>query len=406
MESIDTKSERLPVSVPPRGLATMSADKAKNKEEPFIALLAYVDDCCITGNCPELIDALVSKIKTDFNGKLDDLGDLHHFLGMEVVRDRKKGILDVNINSYILDVLEKFNMSHANGRTSPLPVEGLATKRDCPDPNTEEGRAEIEEMKKKEYRALIGALLWIHRTCVPSIAYSVHHLSMFSNNPGIKHWRQAQGILKYLKHHVDSNDPHADVGPLGLRFSRSATPELEGYVDASFADNYGDQNDNRRSTTGWCFKSGGSLISWKAQKQSTVATSTAEAEYIAAFEAAKEAVYLRRLQSELGEIAPTACIPLHEDSQACIKIATNPCLAERTKHFDIKYHWLRNQVQGKAIELKYIPTHDQIADLLTKSLGPADIQTPLPLEVRSRSRGHLLSKSDLWTPCVVDIAIR
>ena len=177
--------------------------------------------------------------------------------------------------------------------------------------------------------------------------------------------------MKYLKHHVDSNDPHADVGPLGLRFSRSATPELEGYVDASFADNYGDQNDNRRSTTGWCFKSGGSLISWKAQKQSTVATSTAEAEYIAAFEAAKEAVYLRRLQSELGEIAPTACIPLHEDSQACIKIATNPCLAERTKHFDIKYHWLRNQVQNKAVELKYISTHDQIADLLTpKSLGP------------------------------------
>ena len=90
----------------------------------------------------------------------------------------------------------------------------------------------------------------------------------------------------------------------------------------------------------------------------------------AAFEAAKEAVYLRRLQSELGEIAPTACIPLHEDSQACIKIATNPCLAERTKHFDIKYHWLRNQVQNKAVELKYISTHDQIADLLTKSLGP------------------------------------
>ena len=87
-------------------------------------------------------------------------------------------------------------------------------------------------------------------------------------------------------------------------------------------------------------------------------------------EAAKEAVYLRRLLSELGESTPTACVPLHEDSQACIKIATNPCLAERTKHFDIKYHWLRDKVKEKAVELRYISTHDQIADLLTKSLGP------------------------------------
>ena len=109
--------------------------------------------------------------------------------------------------------------------------------------------------------------------------------------------------------------------------------------------------------------------SWKAQKQSTVATSTAEAEYIAAFEAAKEAVYLRRLQSELGEIAPTACIPLHEDSQACIKIATNPCLAERTKHFDIKYHWLREKVKAKQVKLTYVNTNEQLADIFTKPLG-------------------------------------
>ena len=259
-------------------------------------------------------------------------------------------------------------MDHANGRTTPIPVDGLCTKRDCPDPNTEAGRAEIEEMKKKEYRALIGALLWIHRTCVPSIAYSVHHLSTFSNNPGRKHWKQAQGVLKYLKHHVDSNDPHNPPSPIGLRYSKR-NPGLEGYVDASFADNYGDQHDNRRSTTGWCFLSGGAAVSWRARRQSTVATSTAEAEYIAAFEATKEAIYIRRLMSELGQISPNKRIPLYEDSQACIKIATNPCLAERTKHFDIKYHWLREKVKNNDIELKYIRTTEQIADILTKGLG-------------------------------------
>ena len=223
-------------------------------------------------------------------------------------------------------------------------------------------------MKKKEYRALIGALLWIHRTCVPSIAYSVHHLSTFSNNPGLKHWKQAQGVLKYLKHHVDSNDPHNPPSPIGLRYSRKKIG-LEGYVDASFADNYGDQHDNRRSTTGWCFMSGGAAVSWRARRQSTIATSTAEAEYIAAFEATKEALYIRRLMSELGQIPSSKCITLYEDSQACIKIATNPCLAERTKHFDIKYHWLREKVKKNDVELKYIRTTEQVADILTKGLG-------------------------------------
>ena len=222
-------------------------------------------------------------------------------------------------------------------------------------------------MKKKEYRALIGALLWVHRTCVPSIAYSVHHLSTFSNNPGYKHWKQALGILKYLKHHVDCNDSGNAPPPLGLRFS--SNKGLEGYVDASFADNYGDQHENRRSTTGWCFLSGGAAVSWRARRQTTIATSTAESEYIAAFEAAKEAIYLRRLMSELGQMKPTDTVTLNEDSQACIKIATNPCLAERTKHFDIKYHWLREKVKSKDVELKYISTHDQLADIFTKSLG-------------------------------------
>ena len=165
---------------------------------------------------------------------------------MEIKRNYDRKTLDVSVDGYILNVLERFSMLHANGRTTPTPVDGLCTKRDCPDPNTEAGRA----------------------------------------------------------------------------------------------------------------------------GQTTIATSTAEAEYIAAFEATKEAIYLRRLMSELGQMKPADTVTLNEDSQACIKIATNPCLAERTKHFDIKYHWLRDKVKEKAVELRYISTHDQIADLLTKSLGP------------------------------------
>ena len=101
----------------------------------------------------------------------------------------------------------------------------------------------------------------------------------------------------------------------------------------------------------------------------TVATSTAEAEYIAAFEAAKEAVYLTRLGQDLDVLPPDYCVPLHGDSQACIRIAGNPCLAERTKHFDVKYHWLREKVKANKVELRYVNTHEQLADIFTKPLG-------------------------------------
>jgi hypothetical protein len=106
---------------------------------------------------------------------------------------------------------------------------------------------------------------------------------MFSNNPGdTQHWRQAQVILKYLKRHVERDDEKGIV-PLGLKFHHDEDLHLEGYVDASFADNYVTDEGNRRSTTGWCFRTGGPLLSWKAHKQSTVATSTAGAECIAAY---------------------------------------------------------------------------------------------------------------------------
>ena len=92
-------------------------------------------------------------------------------------------------------------------------------------------------------------------------AYAVHHLCMFANNPSEKHWKQAQHVLKYLKYHVDNNDGSKQVMPLGIKYTASKNQDLEGFVDASFADNYGTDDDNRRSTTGWCFMSGGGAVS-------------------------------------------------------------------------------------------------------------------------------------------------
>ena len=120
---------------------------------------------------------------------------------------------------------------------------------------------------------------------------------------------------------------------------------MRGFVDASYADNYGTPKDNRRSTTGFVFMLGGAAISWSSKRQAVVACSTTESEHIAAYTATREAICLRRMLIELGETGPDTAVDLNEDNQACIKLAHNPCSAQRTKSMDVKYHFLRQAVQ-------------------------------------------------------------
>ena len=170
-----------------KGTASKIKATFRNRNAHSVYILAYVDDCVVTGGSSGAIEAVIDRIKTDY--KVDDLGELHHFLGMEVIRDRPRRTLEININRYIQDVLERFAMSNANGKQSPMNASNLSTKKDCPDLTTPEGKAEAEATKARPYRELLGSLLWIHRTGGPSIAYAVHHLCMFANNPSEKHWQ-------------------------------------------------------------------------------------------------------------------------------------------------------------------------------------------------------------------------
>ena len=138
---------------------------------------------------------------------------------------------------------------------------------------------------------------------------------------------------------------------------------LNGYVDADWAS---DVND-RKSTSGFVFMLAGGAICWSSKKQASVALSSTEAEYIAAAHASKEVVWLRRLLSELGQ-APNAPTHLHIDNQSAIAITKNPKFHDRTKHIDVRYHFLRQKVDSEEILLTYLPTDDQVADVLTKGL--------------------------------------
>jgi hypothetical protein len=149
----------------------------------------------------------------------------------------------------------------------------------------------------------------------------------------------------------------------GLRYTSSGGVMLHGFTDSDWMGSVTD----RKSTSGYCFSLGSAVISWSSRKQGSVAQSTAEAEYIAASTAGREAVWLRKLLSDLfrSELEPTV---IHCDIQSCLKLTENPVFHDRSKHIEMRYHYIRDMIQKKVLSLQYVPTAEQTADIFTKPL--------------------------------------
>ena len=161
-------------------------------------------------------------------------------------------------------------------------------------------------------------------------------------------------ILRYLKGTVN----------YGIRYKRSGVHQCIGFCDADWA---GDVND-RKSTSGYLFQINGNAVSWRSKKQSCVALSTAEAEYMTLASAAQEAVLIRQLTTDMKN-SPSGATVIFEDNQSCISMAKNPQYHGRAKHIDIKYHFIRDLINSKVIQLEYCCTNDMVADMMTKGLG-------------------------------------
>ena len=174
-------------------------------------------------------------------------------------------------------------------------------------------------------------------------------------NPGPEHWSGVKRVLRYIKGTLDQ----------GLKFESSSDCDinLHGYADADWA---GDAT-TRKSTSGYMFSLAGATVSWKSKRQTVVALSSTEAEYIALCLAAQEAIWLRSLLESLG-FKQSKATKLYEDNQGAIALTKNPKTHSRTKHIDIKYHYIREAVDKKDIELVYCPTDKMVADILTKGL--------------------------------------
>jgi hypothetical protein len=208
-----------------------------------------------------------------------------------------------------------------------------------------------------QYQTCIGALIWLSQRTRPDIAYVSTQLSQYCNEPCVRQWNSTQKVVRYLGGSVEY------ALTLG-----GGEPRLQGYADSDYAGDVAD----RRSTTGHIFTLCGGPVSWASVKQRCVSTSTTESEYIALSEACKQGQWLRALLRELQRtqyLGETLLVPIFSDNQSCIALAKDPIAHSRTKHIDVRYHYIRELVVFNKTTVDYLPTSEMLADFLTKPLA-------------------------------------
>lgn len=309
-----------------------------NEERLIVAV--YIDDGIVVGKNQKLIDFLLKSLKKEFE---ITFSDPETFIGLQIEKNQD-GSIFVHQSVYAQKVLERFNMQDTNSVTIPADV--------SLEKNAYLKRNE-EHYTRAPYREAIGSLMYLAIGTRPDISLAVNKAARFMEKPTKHNWQEVKRILKYIKGTSD----------YGLFFKKNNTQvQLNVYSDSDCAADIS----TRISTTGYVVMLGTSVISWSSQKQSSVAQSTTDAEYFAANQASREIVWIKKLLSPLYNCqVPTT---LFVDNQSALKMIKNPEFHKRTKHIDIKFHYIREKFNEGVFKLEYINTRNQVADILTKPL--------------------------------------
>lgn len=299
----------------------------------------YVDDIIVASKKSENIDKIERQLSEEFQVK--SLGAAKYCLGLEFTRG--KNDIVVTQKGYISEIVDRFGMAECNPVSTPMDPESKLKKP--------EGDRSLEDVHLP-YRELVGALTYLANATRPDISFTASYLSQFNNCYTKVHWTAAKRVLRYLKGTKD----------LDLVYCRGNDP-VRGYVDAD----WGSCPNDRRSYTGFAFILNGSPITWDARKQRTVALSSMEAEYMALAEAAKESIYLQGLLGEL-KVSPSGII-VSNDNLSALKLAENSTFHGRSKHIDMRYHFIRDALKMKQLTVQHVSTDRMPADVLTKGLS-------------------------------------
>jgi hypothetical protein len=311
---------------------------SKENQNSLTFILVYVDDLLLAGNDHSEIKEIKQQLDKEFSIK--DLGNAKYFLGMELART-SKGI-NLNQRKYAIDILKDAGLMDAKPCNTPI------------DNKMKYSKDQGTTMEDPEsFRRLIGRLLYLTHNR-PNICYAVNHLSQFMQKPTDIHYQGAMKILKFVKKSPGK----------GLFFPAERDLSLRGFTDAD----WGGCVDSRKSTTGYCFFAGSSLVSWKSKKQQTPSKSSSKSEYRALAHGTCEIKWLLKLFKDF-HIKPNLPIPLYCDNQSVVYIGNNPVFHERTKHIELDYHIVRDAVEKGMVQLIAIRSDSQVADIFTKSLA-------------------------------------
>lgn len=331
----------------------------KGNKKLFIAV--YVDDILIFSNDKHQIKQLKLKLQENFDMK--DLGPVRKCLGFNVTRDRANGTLWLDQSDYIQRIIQRFGMQNCNVVTTPIDINVKLNKDMSPKCNDE-----INEMRDVPYQEAVGSLLYAAQGTRPDIAFAVNVASRYNNNPGKQHWNAVKRIFSYLKGTSDFK----------LRYVSSKNSKMIGFSDADWASD----TDERKSTTGYVFMKSGGAITWGCRKQQTVALSTTEAEYMALSAATQEAMWLRNLNVEL--LNEDSSMSIFCDSQSAISLACTDIYHPRSKHIDVRHHYIREKLATGEIAVTAVASECMVADILTKGLPrPKHVQHCKDLELSS-----------------------
>ena len=318
-----------------RGIIDKTLFHKKHKDD-IILVQVYVDDI-IFGSTNDLLCERFAKLMQS-KYEMSMMGELSFFLGLQVIQ-KPDGIF-ICQSKYIKDLLKKYGMEEASPAKTPMPT---AVKLD----QDKSGKS----VDITKYRGMIGSLLYLTASR-PDIMFATCLCARFQADPKESHLIAVKRIFRYLK-----GTPN-----LGIWYPKDTGFDLIGYTDSDFA---GCKID-RKSTSGSCQFLGRRLVSWYSKKQHSMSTSTAEAEYIAAGSCCAQILWMRNQLQDYGLMLDK--IPILCDNTSAIAIANNPVQHSRTKHIDIRYHFLREHVMNGTVELHFVPTDQQIADIFTKPL--------------------------------------
>lgn len=309
------------------------------KSSITIYMLIYVDDIIVASSSQAATDALLKDLSHEF--ALKDLGDLNFFLGIEV-KKVDSGIV-LSQTKYAQDILTRVGMMNCTGVSTPLSSSEKITAH--------QGTL-LGPEDSTNYRSMVGALQYLTLTR-PDISYAVNKVCQYLHAPTTVHWTAAKRILRYVKHTMT----------VGLTFAKSPSTLVSAFSDADWAGCV----DDRRSTGGFAVFFGPNLISWSAKKQATVSRSSTEAEYKSLANATAEVIWVQSLLTELG-VRKTQTPCLWCDNLGATYLSANPVFHARAKHIEIDFHFVRERVLKRQLEIRFIPSKDQVADGFTKPL--------------------------------------